>query len=361
MAFDISTNVPLISPAYVPIEFRLTDPSADYFEVEIHISTPDPGDPRNPGAVRILKIVANDAIVNIEGVLQPFFTSDASALPLFLKYRVWGTSVIGDSSTTTFVNDYFVFNGAPKGTWNFTDYFIDASYNQSKFLNNFNADIDIHHSGNNDPRLYFFRGIIGNDDGDYKIDNCEFEITIDGSTVTWPLHSTTGYPEIVEFKIDPSSLSPTINFSPLTQTYSIKPKTNTGNTELKIVNFVDQDERYTPHKVTWVDSMGVLNSFWFDLNQINTANITRETYNNNGITRQFNVKNKDQYSLTSNWITEKQSLALKDLWYSPSVMVDDEYAIILNKTVQILKRRDVKLINYTVDYELSEEFTVQIN
>jgi len=53
-------------------------------------------------------------------------------------------------------------------------------------------------------------------------------------------------------------------------------------------------------------------------------------------------------------------LALKDLWYSPSVMVDGQYAVISNKQVKIQKRKDVKLINYEMDYELSNEYRVQI-
>ena len=52
---------------------------------------------------------------------------------------------------------------------------------------------------------------------------------------------------------------------------------------------------------------------------------------------------------------------LKDLWYSPSVMIDGKYVLILTKSMKILNRREVKLINYTVEYQYASEYKVQVN
>jgi len=238
---------------------------------------------------------------------------------------------------------------------------MDCSVHDVKFLNNYNADINILYEISN-PRLYLFRGIFGNSKGEYQCSFPTFNVVVDGSTFVLDFWSTTGYAEIIPFPVDPSSLIAlgVDKLNANTKSFTINPSQNTGNTWMKTINFISEDERFPSHKVSWIDSIGCINSFVFTLAKTNSVDITRGTFNNNGVLRQYNTQCKDKYTLTSNWITEKESLALKDLWYSPSVMVDGQYAVISNKQVKIQKRKDVKLINYEMDYELSNEYRVQI-
>jgi uncharacterized delta-60 repeat protein len=171
-------------------------------------------------------------------------------------------------------------------------------------------------------------------------------------------------PKIYKLNVDKDSLNalvPTLNINANTTSYSIDPSRNTSSIYRKTIKIIPKDNRYTPKKVSWVDSMGCINSFNFDLVQVNEVNVDKQTYLNNGILKQFNNEVEDAYTITSNWITEEESLALKDLWYTPSVIIDGKYAIIQTKKTEIKKRRTDRLINYTLEYILANEYKIQVN
>lgn len=357
MAFSITNSVPLITPAYTPINFTLTDPSADYMELDIYIG--DASKATYEGDLRTLRLVSTDITVDIEGILQPFFQSDASGQVDLKRFDVRGRSYVGDTSTEIYVDNFYCFNGVPHEEWNQENFIFNASTStDSRFLNNWKAPVNIHW-GDEKIYLYFLLGIFDNSVSSYDVSTCFFRTTIDGvASNGFSVSDTT--PQIYELKADPSSLSG-LTFSSSTKQYTIDISSNIGTNNKMVFNITDADERFTPKRITWVDSMGCKESFNFDLVKTNNIKVSRTTYNNNGFLRQYNNKCSDQYTIVSNWITEDEALYLKDLWYSPSVMVDGGYIILGLTNQRIYNRHELKLINYEVEYEVANEYRVQNN
>jgi len=280
------------------MEVSVSDPSANYIDVfcrimdssEITISE------------RTVRLISTAATVDLQGIVQPSFQSDASVEPYLRILKVWGITWLTDSSTEKYLDQFYIFNGTDNaGNWNFADYMMDGSVHDVKFLNNYNADINILYENSN-PRLYLFRGIFGNSKGEYQCSFPTFNVVVDGSTFVLDFWSTTGYAEIIPFPVDPSSLI-TLGVDKLnanTKSFTINPSQNTGNTWMKTINFISEDERFPSHKVSWIDSIGCINSFVFTLAKTNSVDITRGTFNNNGVLRQYNTQCKDKYTLTSN-------------------------------------------------------------
>jgi len=357
MALIITTTIPLITPVYTPLEFVMTSPGCDYMELDVYVGDSSKG--QYDGTKRTIRIVSTSVTADIQGIVQPFFRSDASGTVELKRIDVVGRTVTAGTPSETYVDCYWVFNGCKRDSWNFTNFMMNASFN-GQFLNNWDAPINIHKQ-DKDSKLYFFHGLFGNTaSGSYDVSKIYFKTTTNGVPSAGFSTLWNNSPRIYTLPADPSSLTG-LTFNSNTTSYTIDPSRNTTNIGLKTFNITAQDERYTPKRVQWVDSMGCINGFNFDLLQTNSVEMKKDIFNNNGTFKQYNNKVTDSYTLTSNWITEKESLALKDLWYSPSVMIDGQYVIIQNKSMDIKTRREVKLINYTLEYQKSNDYKVQIN
>ena len=359
MSLSISSSIPIITPVYAPLEVTIANSGCDYLELDIYVGDSSKG--QYEGTKRTLRIINDSAVADIQNIVQPFFESDASGVVELKRIDIRGRSWLNDVSTQLYLDNYYVFNGVAHETFDPSTYVMDENGN-AQFLNRWDAPINIHW-GDNDTKMYFFQGTFTNSTGSYAANAPSFRIKKDGVLSAGYQFSSDTTPRIKEFNISPSSLNsliPGLSITSATKTYTVDPSQNTGNFGIKTVNIYSKDERYIPKRIAWVDSFGCIDYFNFDLAQTNTVNVTRNIFNNNGVFKSFNNKVVDSYSITSNWISEDESEALKDLWYSPSTMIDGKYVILSNKTVQVLKRRDVKLINYAVDYEMSNEYKVQI-
>lgn len=362
MGFLVNSTMPLISPRYSDMEFTLEASSANYLTLELYIGDASKAN-WNDGDLRTLTLLGSSATnVDIQGVVQPFFSSDASAYVELKRVDVKAHYFLNSVDTSVYVDKYYVFNGVDRPSFKAYNYIFDGSVN-ADFLNRWNSPINIHPDDKN-VNLYFFHGIFENSTGRYDVSTASFEI-IYGSKVKNYKTTEDIVPSIYKLNIDPSNLNSlvadlSINNNTLA-TYTVDPSRNSSSIYKKTVNIVAQDNRYTSKRVTWVDSMGCINSFNFDLVQENEINVDKDTYWNNGTLKQYNNYVEDVYTITSNWVTEAESLALKDLWYSPSIIIDGEYAIIQNKKTEIKKRRTDRLINYTIEYILSNEYLVQIS
>ena len=77
----------------------------------------------------------------------------------------------------------------------------------------------------------------------------------------------------------------------------------------------------------------------------------------------FNVDISRSYKATSNWMTETDAAYLEQLWSSPEVYMNDNGTllpvIVKNTTFDVKTTINDKLINYTVDFELSYGDIVQ--
>lgn len=353
MALTISNNVPLITPVYAPIVFTVADPNADYLELDVYIGDSSKG--QYAGTKRTLRFTGNSWTADIQGIVQPFFSSDASIASQLKRIDVLGRSWLNNVSTNLYEDNFYVFNGVLKDTWD------PSAYIGKQFLNNYNADIDIHWI-DKDSKLYLFSGIFSNSVITYDASNVNFRTTVDG--IPSAGFSITGtVPTIRELKIDPSSLTAApfgLTFTSETLQYTIDPSIN-NSIGIKTVNITPQVPGFTPKRIAWIDRNGCIDYFNFDLLTTNSLEINRTSYKNSGTLRQYNNSANDLYTVTSNWITEAQSLALKDLWTSPSVMVNGKYVIIQNKAVNILTRNNTRLINYVCEYMNALEYKIQLN
>jgi len=358
MALTITNTIPIITPVYTPLEFTMSSPGCDYMELDVYIG--DANKTAYQGTKRTIRIVSTSVVADIQGIVQPFFTSDASGTVQLFRVDVLGRTVTGGSVTEGYVDCWWVFNGCKRDTWDPTQFIMDGS-GDAKFLNVWSTPIDIHWG--QEPKLYFFQGTFTNNTGSYVANGPSFRVQADGAWSKGLQFNTVSTPQIREWNVGAAALNASIaglNITTSTKSYTIDPSQNTGSFGLKTINIVPKDERYTPQRVAFIDSYGCKEYVNFDLVKTNTVSIKRQTFNNNGILKQYNNQVEDQYTITSNWITEEQSTSLKDLWYSPSVMVGNDYVIIQNKTVNIETRRGSKLINYTAEYQKSFDYKVQI-
>lgn len=358
----ITSTLPLITPVYNKMEFSMVaNYSVDYMALYVYIGDASKG--KYEGDLRILELTSNVETVDIQGLIQPFFESDANEDPILKRIDVHGHSYLNDVDVSVYVNNYYVFNGVNQGNYSAGNYVLNGSVNTSKFLNNYNAPIDIHYNDTGN-KLYFFTGNYANSTGAYTLPQVQLKVSKDGGTKRPYVTVSSTVPKIYALPIDIASLNsliPTLGIDANTLYYTIDISKNTAGVNSQVVNIVPVDERYSPIRVQWIDQNGCINYFNFDLLQTNTVEIDKQSYLNNGTYKIFNTKVADIYTITTNWITEEQSLGLKDLWYSPSVMIDGKYALILTKSMKILNRREVKLINYTVEYQYASEYKVQVN
>jgi hypothetical protein len=361
MALSVTNSIPIITPAYSPMEFVMSSPGCDYMELDVYIGDASKG--QDEGTKRTIRIISTSVVADIQNIVQPFFSSDASAHVNLKRIDIKAHSITSGVDTSVWVDNFYVFNGVQNnGTFDPSMYIMNDSHTEAKFMNNMPRFNNIHW-GDEDSKLYFFQGTFTNSTGTYDASTVGFDVYVDGSAALNYQFPNSTTPDIKVLNASPLALNSLISglvISSSNLKYKIVPENNTVDTYSKTFYIKPIDERYVPKRVAYIDSMGCIDYFNFDLAKVNTVNITKNIFNNNGTFKTYNNKISDSYTITSNWITDEESEALKDLWYSPSVMVDGKYAITSNRNVQILKRKEVKLVNYTVDYELANEFKTQI-
>ena len=360
MSLTVSTTIPIITPIYTPLEFVMSSPGADYMELDIYVG--DASKAQYAGTKRTIRLITTSTTVDVQGIIQPFFSSDASAALNLKRMDIHAHSITSGVDTSAYVDCYWLFNGCKRDSWDPSTYILD-NVGLAKFMNNWNAPINIHW-GDNNSKLYMFAGTFTNSTGSYVANAPVIRVKKDGALSSGYAFASSATPRLNTLNIGPTSLNTLISgldISSNTLSYTIDPSQNTTSFGLMTVNIIPDDDRYTYKRISYVDSMGCINYINFDLLQTNTITNSKQTYMNNGTYRQYNNIVSDAYTLTSNWITETESLSLKDLWFSPSVMIDGKYVLLQNKTVNIQTRRGVKLINYTVEYQAANEFKVQIN
>jgi len=370
--FMLSSDLSLINPVYSPIEFILNatvnGSTADYMELGVWIGDASKG--RYEGSKRSLRFLGDYTEVNIENICQPFFESDASKSSSLnwshkvLRMDVVGYKYLNDVETSLYLTNYYLFNGVMSGFKDY-EYIFDGSVN-AKFLNNWNAPIDLH--SKDIFNLYFFRGHFKNAFKTYDASSFSLRIYKNGIKTRGIKIAHQPIPQILRFPVDASGIDGSVANYTLGKIYTIDISSNTSTLYKKTFNIVDEDPSYDYVTLNWIDRHGCMNSFNFDLIKTNTVEVDKLIYFNNKVQKAFNTTVKDRYSITSGWVTEEQSEYLKDLWYSPAVSLTEKGTpfnsrpiILLNKSIEIKKRKTYNLINYTCEYEISDEYVVQKN
>lgn len=153
--------------------------------------------------------------------------------------------------------------------------------------------------------------------------------------------------------------------------------------------YIDEDCKYNPVHVYWLNQMGGWDSYSFIKKNERSIDVEKKryktylgNYNTADVTTPFDTKNysrslnerepitKTFINLTSDWITESEYKWMKDLFYSKSVwMVDDNVdgfnilPVVVEDTNYLMKReRNSKKFNQTLRLQLANEYdTINIS
>lgn len=156
-----------------------------------------------------------------------------------------------------------------------------------------------------------------------------------------------------------------------------------GQWSAKYGFYIDEDCKYNPVHVYWLNQMGGWDSYSFIKKNERSIDVEKKryksylgNYNTADVSTPFDTKNysrslterepitKTFINLTSDWITESEFKAMKDLFYSKSVwMVDDNVdgfnilPVVVEDTNYLMKReRNSKKYNQTLRLQLANEY-----
>jgi len=406
MSLNITNYPSVIRPAYAPLEFTLIDSSTTrlanpnlYYQLKIYVD----GYYLGPASgERTLKVLPKDysGFFDVQGIIQQFFRSNIGE-PLtgidgeegVIKYDVVGSSFIGTSEVSSGLSGFYAFNGVDKGPlfkdgnlyaieWDEEDYAFDpciGAGSDFKFLNKWSGRRKVHIEDN----LYVSH-LYGNFET-FEVSTGTIRTTIDASwngieiktyttngvlidTSTYsPVINTFNDPTILRTNIGPAIINTDVSgfIDENVSYYTIQEKT--GLSEIITVEIVPVDSRFPKYyRIAWLDGFGALNMFNFDLNPGNSISISKDVYSNDNDFKSYNTKVSDSYNILTNWITEEESNNLKELWFSPNVVL--EYGVGINyyepivlsvTSKDILNRRNVGLINYNCSFIPSQKYVIQ--
>jgi len=379
MAIAITSQPDYLQPVKSVQEFTLYD-SANfaeagfYYQLDVSIA----GETRT---LKTLKDSTNKSTIDVQTILQAFFESefrtyeDTStnlwiSYPDFIQdYQVRASSVWTTSSSVgSWITAKKVFNGVDRynNTWDASLYEFRTD-SSGLWLTSDHSDRDIHL----EDRSYLFGifGANGSVDSSFNgITFVRYQNNGDTSTYTWPQSIASASPIPFTVQVDPSIInyrngsefiSADTNYFTVTE--------STGLSETIRYNLVTEDSRYDRYyRIQYVDSLGATCAFNFDLVPENNIGISKTTYVNDRTLRTFGTKVNDNYVARCNWICDAKSKALKDLWHTPKAgLVKETYGtepdpIIITETSKaILNRHNVGLINYTINFTMADEYSVQ--
>lgn len=156
-----------------------------------------------------------------------------------------------------------------------------------------------------------------------------------------------------------------------------------GQVTAKYGFYIDEDCKYNPVHVYWLNQLGGWDSYSFIKKNERSIDVEKKryktylgNYNTADVDTPFDTKNysrslnerepitKTFINLTSDWITESEFKAMKDLFYSKSVwMVDDNVdgfsilPVVVEDTNYLMKReRNSKKFNQTLRLQLANEY-----
>jgi hypothetical protein len=146
-------------------------------------------------------------------------------------------------------------------------------------------------------------------------------------------------------------------------------------TQHSITYTVELDRRckINDYEITFLDRLGSIGSFAFQLRDKLTGSVKKETYNQHvegsvtslewGYTteaqgqRNINPSIKEVYELNTNWMTEAENQYFEELVSSPQtwIKIDGSYfsCIVQDKSYEVVRQRNKKLIKKSIKVSLS--------
>ena len=158
-----------------------------------------------------------------------------------------------------------------------------------------------------------------------------------------------------------------------------------GQSSVKYRVNIDRRESITEYDLAFLDRMGSMSSFAFQLRAIERGEVTRDEYNQDvkGFVSggewtynttefgnsTFNLNNVKTYELNTNWLSDEMSVYFEELITSPQVFMKRvEYScpdgllvtsglyvpvIVTNNTYEVFRQRNKNLIKYTLVVKLA--------
>jgi hypothetical protein len=231
------------------------------------------------------------------------------------------------------------------------------------------------------------------DENDYKINttkNAEFLTTMRSKTIyqnqkDW-LYFWRGNALTVEIKTYPAATTQIILLSGITDsvirvpiipasgaTYlEVKAKGSGSTSETYTITIKDECSKYTDNDVYFLNRYGAIESFRFNRVRKDNFTIQRKTYKQTQYqlsgsnysyetsarsTSNYNTEIMQKITLNSNWITEEESVWLKELVTSPSIWLLDDGVLkainITNTDYSVKTLLNDKVFNLTIECDLS--------
>lgn len=372
MAIELLNIPDILQPVISVQEFTLFDDARDgsvglYYQLDISV-----GD-----QLRIVKQLPDEykeAAIDIQNILQAFFTSDVFIHDSFIEnfedgiktYNVTARSYVGTEMSGEISTGFIIFNGVDlyNRTWDLSTYLMDVSANAS-FITTWQSDREIHF---NDDIFFQYFQITGLSELD-QITITKTDLIGDTSVATIDLSTYYGTSDvsICSLNLGPTALNTKLGSSFIDASVVSYVISNEEERVAPVkIDIVPEDGRYSEYyRIFWVNSLGATEAFNFDLVPENTISIAKEKYVNDRVSRTFGTKVEDKYLVRSNWICEDTSKDLKNLWHTPAAALYKdgiEIPIIIDESSKtILNRHNAKPINYTLSFTYAEEYAVQRN
>jgi hypothetical protein len=140
-----------------------------------------------------------------------------------------------------------------------------------------------------------------------------------------------------------------------------------GKSEIIQFNIDKRDDRLEQSfRLAYVGSLGETEIFNFYKGYQGEIAVDREYFSKDRIKKIYNTSVESKMTCNSDWIGHQESESIKELFASPNVSIVDndleEIPIVINdKSVTILNRRNVKPINYELEFSYAKEYKVQKN
>lgn len=274
----------------------------------------------------------------------------------------------------------YVFNGAVPFVdfidWDENDYIMDSASVSTKFLSSIprlfyvtpDQDIRLNFANwfSNTTKTIYFE----NDGGD------KFSVTTGTLTMTEPVISASVGPTTTMGTTLVGTL-PLIK--PTTKFYDVWVVDGVTQYSEKVRLYLDRRCNINDYEISFLDRMGSLGSFAFQLRDSVTGTNEKSTFKKlaGGLVsdkyaydskatgeQSYNVEFKEQIQLTTNWMDDASSLYFQELISSPYTLLKagTNYVsvIVTTSTMKVERQKNKRLIKYTIDVKYSNNQNINI-
>ena len=369
MAIAITSSPNLVEKLYSDIVFDIYDSARAsnsdlYYQVDIVVGS-------ETRTIKQLPDINKRAVVNISKILQGFmestlyvhssmFSHNANGI---LSYYVTVKSVSGGVESSITDTTKYVINGTEQygENFNYLLYTPLSISNNRMWLNNWTSTKKIHIGDS-----IYLQTIIGALNGVYTgvISGITAKLYYNnGTTLTRTIsYTSSSTPGVLSINVGPTALTAADPLLVFTDVYKYEITESAGRIPTPAVIYINEvDTRYDKYfRIAFIGPAGTTELFNFDLNNQNSINVSRSTYEVNNVTKIYNTTAEDMYEVLSDYMNEKQSLDLKYLWSSPATAELVGYTlkpiVLQNTKVDVLKRRNGKLLNYSISFKYANRY-----